>query len=179
LKMAGELSDSAPAELRGFAAVAPCFDLAACVNALGESRNFIYEKHFVRRLKHRMRRKARLFPGFYSLDGMHRIRSVRDFDEIITARYCGFKGADDYYARSSAMHVLAAIRRPTLLLTAQDDPFVPFSTFSSDAIGQNPNFQLVTPRHGGHCAFISQECGSGRFWAENQIVEFCEQHSSL
>ena len=179
LKMAGEWSDSAPAELRGFAAVAPCFDLAACVNALCEPRNFIYEKHFVRRLKHRMRRKARLFPGIYSLDDMHRIRSVRDFDEFITAPHCGFAGADDYYARSSAMHVLAAIRRPTLLLTAQDDPFVPFSTFASDAIRENPNFQLVAPLHGGHCAFISQDRGERRFWAEARVVEFCKQHSAL
>ena len=146
LKMAGELGESAPEELRGIVAVAPCLDLAACADALGEPRNFVYNRHFVWKLKARMRRKARMFAGLYSLDGMGRIGSVRDFDETITARFCGFEGADDYYARSSAMHVLAAIRRPTLILTAQDDPFVPFSTFEREAIRENPNIRLVAPR---------------------------------
>jgi len=178
LKMAGEFGSSAPPELCGFVAVAPCFDLAACVEALGQPRNFHYERHFVRRLKGRMRRKARLFPKIYALDQMSRIRTVRDFDEIITARFCGFAGADDYYARSSAMHVLESIRRPTLILTAQDDPFVPFSTFERDAIRGNPNIQLVAPHHGGHCGFISQEEGAERFWSEALIVEFCAKHSA-
>ena len=179
LKMAGEFGDSAPPELRGFVAVAPCFDLAACVEALSEPRNFHYERHFVRGLKGRMRRKARLFPRVYSLDELGRVRTVRDFDELITARFCGFESADDYYARSSAMHVLEAISRPTLILTAQDDPFVPFSTFERDAIRGNPNIQLVAPRHGGHCGFISQEEGAERFWSEARIVEFCKRESKL
>ena len=68
LKMAGEFGSKAPEELRGIAAVNPCFDLAACVDALGEARNFVYSRHFVRKLKRRMRRKAQLFGGIYSLD---------------------------------------------------------------------------------------------------------------
>lgn len=178
LKMAGELGESAPEELRGIVAVAPCLDLAACADALGEARNFVYNRHFVWKLKARMRRKARMFAGLYSFDGMGRIGSVRDFDETITARFCGFEGADDYYARSSAMHVLAAIRRPTLILAAQDDPFVPFSTFEREAIRENPNIRLVAPEHGGHCGFISEEGGEEQFWSEARIVEFCEEHSA-
>jgi predicted alpha/beta-fold hydrolase len=175
LKMAGEFGDAAPKELRGIVAVAPCFDLAACADALGQTRNFVYNAHFVRRLKTRMRRKARMFAGIYSTDGLDRIGSVRDFDEMITARFCGFAGADDYYAKSSAMHVLAAIWVPTLILTAQDDPFVPYSTFEREAIRQNPNIRLVAPLHGGHCAFISQEGGEERFWSEARVVEFCKE----
>src|SRR3984885_8458706 len=156
LKMAGEFGEAGPKELRGIVAVAPCFDLAACVDALGEARNFVYSQHFVRRLKGRMRRKARMFGGIYSLEALGRVHSVRDFDEIITARYCGFAGADDYYARSSAVGVLEKIRVPTLILTAQDDPFVPFATFECEAIRANPCIRLEAPEHGGHCAFISE-----------------------
>ncbi len=76
------------------------------------------------------------------------------------------------------MHVLAAIRRPTLILTAQDDPFVPFSTFEREAIRENPNIRLVAPLHGGHCGFISEEGGEERFWSEARIVEFCKEHSA-
>lgn len=177
LKMAGEFGDAAPPEICGFAAVAPAASLAACADALDEPQNFIYERHFVTRLKRRMRYKARLFPDIYPIDGMANIRSVRMFDEVITARFCGFKDADDYYARSSALRVAAAIRRPTLILAAKDDPFIPFATFADPAIRDNPNITFVAAEHGGHCAFISQEGGDARFWAENQIVAFCKSQS--
>lgn len=179
LKMAGECGAEAPKELRGVVAVNPCFDLAACVDALGEGRNFVYSRHFVRRLKERMRRKAQLFTDVYSLEALGRVHSVRDFDEMITARYCGFAGADDYYARSSAMHVLGAICVPTLILTAQDDPFVPFSTFECEAIRANACIRLVAPEYGGHCAFISDEGGEERFWSERQVVDFCKELTEI
>jgi uncharacterized protein len=183
LKMAGEFGDAAPPELRGIAGVAPAFDLGRCAAALAEPRNFLYERHFVRRLKRRMRHKARLYPERYAAaalnGGMRGIRSVREFDGAITARFCGFQSADDYYARSSAARVVAAIRRPTLILTAQDDPFVPFSTFERSDLRENPNIRLVTPRYGGHCGFISQESGDERFWCEARIVEFCREHSNV
>jgi hypothetical protein len=183
LKMAGDFGNSAPGQLRGIVAINPALDLAACADALGEIRNFIYNRHFVRRLKRRMQYKAALFPNIYMTDGtaksLRRVRSVREFDEKITALFCGFAGADDYYERSSAMRVVAAIRKPTLILTAQDDPFVPFSSFSMAAIRENPNVRLVAPQHGGHCAFISQEDGPERFWAEARLVAFCQENSSL
>jgi len=181
LKMAGELQDSAPAELRGIVAVAPCLDLAACSDALSERRNFLFNRHFVQSLKRRMRDKAKRYPDVYAkngaMAGLKRVGTVRQFDEVITARFCGFEGADDYYARSSAMHFLQAIRVPTLVLAAQDDPFVPFRIFQRAVVGKNPIIQLVAPPHGGHCAFISQESGNERFWSEARIVEFSEQQA--
>jgi len=177
LKMAGEFGDKAPAGLRGVAAVCPSIDLAACADAVGERRNFIYEWHFVANLKQRMRRKARLFPDRYPLDGINRVRSVREFDDVITARFCGFRDADDYYARSSARRVLAAIHIPTLILTAQDDPMVPYAPFLDPALQSNPNIAVIASRHGGHCAFLARDSGEERFWAEARIVEFCQQQS--
>ena len=179
LKMAGEFGGSPPPEVRGVVAVCPALDLAACADALGEPANFIYERHFVARLKRRMRYKARLFPERYPINGMRTIRSVRDFDDVITARFCGFRDADDYYERSSALRVVAEICIPTLILTAKDDPFIPFCSFSNEAIGENPNVTLIATEHGGHCAFISHEPGDARFWAEAQIVKFCDQGAGI
>lgn len=178
LKMAGEFGDAAPLEIRAFVAVAPALDLGACANALGARSNFLYQHHFVTRLKRHMRLKARLFPERYSLDGMHNIRTVRDFDDVITARFCGFENADDYYARASALRVVAKIRRPTLVVTAKDDPFIPFASFGDRAIRDNPNVTLVATEHGGHCAYISRE-RDNRFWAETQIVQYCLHNSKL
>ncbi|HEX9345080.1 MAG TPA: hypothetical protein VF900_04100, partial [Candidatus Acidoferrum sp.] len=70
----------------------------------------------------------------------------------------------------------AQIRVPMLLITAQDDPFVPYGSLLTAKINQNPAIQFVAPQHGGHCAFISKHSGSERFWAEQRIVEFCESH---
>lgn len=178
LKMAGELGENAPPEIRGFVAVAPALDLAACANALGAPSNFLYEHHFVTRLKQHMRFKARFFPERYPIDGMRNVGSVRDFDDVITARFCGFTDADDYYERSSAMRVISNIKHPTLILTAKDDPFIPFASFANPAIRENPIITLVATEYGGHCAFISSE-REDRFWVEGQIVEYCLDKSKL
>jgi len=177
LKMAGELSAAVPRQLRGVAAVCPCIDLALCADAVGLPQNFLYQWHFVKNLKARMRRKAKLFPGQYDLGRMARVRTLREFDHVITAAYCGFAGASDYYARSSALRVLSEIRVPAFILTAQDDPFVPFISFSDPALMNNPHIVLNAPKKGGHCAFIAGESGEQRFWGEAKIVEFFRQIS--
>ena len=174
LKMAGEFGNTAPAGLEGFVAIAPSLDLAGCAAALETPSNFLYERHFVRRLKRRIRHKARLYPERYQIDEMRNIRSVRAFDDVITARYCGFRDAADYYGQSSAARVIANIRRPTLIITAQNDPVVPFIAFRSPSIRENPCIMVLAPRHGGHCAFISRDKGDERFWSEARIVEFCQ-----
>jgi predicted alpha/beta-fold hydrolase len=183
LKMAGEYAGAAPEQVRGFVGVAPSFVLAACADALEERRNFIYERYFVRRLKQRMRRKAELFPERYAArvgnGALRAIGSVREFDEMITAPCSGFAGAEDYYAQASAINVLGAIARPTLILTAMDDPFVPYATFERREVRENPNIRLVATEHGGHCAFIGRESGEERFWCEGRIVEFCSQNLAM
>jgi predicted alpha/beta-fold hydrolase len=181
LKMAGEFGDAAPRELRAIVAIAPALDLAACADALTQPQNFLYNRHFVRSLKKHMRYKSSLYPDLFPLEfsAFRRIRTVRDFDDVVTARFCGFQDAADYYKRSSASNLLSAIRCPTLILTAQDDPFVPFRPFQNSAIQENPHITLIAPPHGGHCAFISEQRGADRFWAEARIVEFCQDKSSM
>ncbi len=179
LKMAGELADRAPAQLRGVCGVNPGIDLAACADAIALPQNFLYEWNFLHGLKRRMRSKARLFPGRYSLDGLGRVRTLREFDDAFTAPSFGYRDADDYYHKASALRVVAAIRVPTLILTAQDDPFVSFGAFRDPGVAGNPQITLVAPPRGGHCAFISRNAGDERFWAEARVVEFCQQHSAL
>jgi len=179
LKMAGELGDRTPPQLRGVCAVCPAIDLAACAQELERGSNFFYQQHFVRSLKQRMRRKAALFPSTYDVNGLANVRTVREFDEVITAPYCGFRDAADYYARSSANQFLSAIRVPTLILTAQDDPFIRFDTFQNAGLHSNPQITLVAPREGGHCGFISRNPGEERYWAEARVIEFCTRHTSL
>lgn len=177
MKMAGETGADPPAELRGVVAICPSLNLASCADAVAAPRNLIYQWHFVKRLKNRMRYKASLYPDLYVVDGMDGIRSVREFDDAITAKYCGFESADDYYTKSSAGRVAPAIRVPTLVLISQDDPMIPIEPFREPTLLGNPNVQVLETRYGGHCAFISRAGGHDRFWVEAKIVEFCSQRT--
>jgi predicted alpha/beta-fold hydrolase len=172
LKMAGELAGAVPRQLRAVAGVCPCVDLGVCADAVGLPRNLIYQEHFVRSLKNRMRRKAQLFPAKFDLAPMEHVRTLREFDDVVTAKYCGFRDATDYYAQSSALRAAAMIRVPTLIVTAQDDPFVPFGSFSDAPLATNAHIRVIAPEHGGHCAFISRHAGFARFWAESCLMEF-------
>lgn len=175
LKLAGELGDAAPAQLVGVCAVSPAMDLAVCAEALERRSNLAYEWNFVRNLKGRIRRKAAAFPGAFSLEPLRRIWTVRQFDEAYTAPHHGFRDAADYYYRASALRVVDRIRVPTLILTAQDDPFVPLSTFRDPAVTANPHITVVITPHGGHCGYIEQgdEEYDG-YWAEREIVRFID-----
>jgi predicted alpha/beta-fold hydrolase len=177
LKMAGELGAARPRELAGVLAVSPALDLAACVEALSQPENWLYQWHFVRHLKSRMRRKAKLFPGQFELNGMGRVRTVREFDEAITAPHCGYRDASDYYERASALRCAERIAVPTLIVTAKDDPVVPFSSFRAPELARNPWIEILATERGGHCSFISRFAGPERFWAEAQALEFCLAHA--
>jgi predicted alpha/beta-fold hydrolase len=182
LKMAGELGDAAPDQFLGVVAIAPALDLASCADALERRENFIYQNHFVKRLKRHMRYKASLYPEMYPIDKMRsfaEVKTVRAFDDAITARFCGFRSADDYYETCSALRVISGIRRPTLIITSKNDPFVPYEPFEDPAIRDNPFITCIATDHGGHCAFISSSAGDERFWAEARLVEFCKSKSLL
>jgi len=176
-KMAGEISAAVPKALRGVCAVCPALDLAACADALERRENFFYQHHFVTGLMSRFARKQKLFPDRYKLNSLPPIRTVRQFDDVITAPHFGYRDAQDYYDHVGAKRVAAEVRVPMLMITAQDDPFVPYTAFAAAKISQNPAIRFVAPEHGGHCGFISKHSGSERFWAEQRIVDFCEAHS--
>jgi predicted alpha/beta-fold hydrolase len=177
LKLAGELGTEAPPELTAVCAVSPTMDLDVCVQALERRSNLAYEWNFVRNLKARMRRKAAAFPGDYSLDALGRVWTVRQFDEVYTAPHHGFRDAGDYYHRASAMRVIDRIRVPALILTAEDDPFVPPGPFSDPAVADNPHVAVAITAHGGHCAFVERANGEyDGYWAEREIVRFATAH---
>jgi len=177
LKMAGELGAAAPRELRGVCGVCPTLDLAACVDAIERPENWLYQLRFVRDLKSRMRRKAKLFPGQFELNGLSRVRTLREFDDAITAPCSGYRGAADYYERASAMRVAHRIAVPTLIVTSKDDPVVPFESFGGPEIAGNPKIRVTATELGGHCAFISRTSGAERYWAEARVLEFCIAHA--
>lgn len=178
LKMAGEAGDTVPA-LRGVIGVCPVIDPELCVRALERPINRLYEHHFVSRLKRRLAKKARLYPTRYSTVPLGRITRLREIDHAYTAPDAGYQNAEEYYDGAGARHVIGRIRIPTLILSSQDDPFVPVSIFSTAAVRDNPWVQVWSPEHGGHCGFIqTTQPGEDRHWAESRIVRLITRQES-
>lgn len=175
----------APPQFRAVAACCPALDLAASADELHTPANRLYEAYFLWALRRRMRQKARLFPGHFDLNRLKGLRSLREFDDKVTAYYCGFTGAVDYYDRASAAHVVGRISVPTLILHAANDPFILITPETRRKIQANPHITFVETEDGGHCAFIGARSKNGRagasrsavshddgFWAETEIVNF-------
>ncbi len=170
LKLAGESAGRLP--LLAVATVCPAVDLAAGADALHEPANRVYEMHFLRRLMQRYHRKAALFPAIYQTAGIGPVRSIREFDDKIVARYCGFRDASDYYYRAASARVIDRIAVPTVVLTAQDDPFIRLFPETRARLLANRHIAFVEPSHGGHCAFLGRGAGDDVHWAEAAVVRY-------
>jgi uncharacterized protein len=172
LKAAGEWGTTGPREFAAVAAVCPSLDLAASADALHTPLNRLYEIYFLRKLQSRMRAKARCFPGKYDLSRMRGVKSLREFDDKVTAFYCGFEGASDYYARAAASNVIDKISVPTFILHARNDPFIRILPETRRKIAQNPNITFIETPDGGHCSFIGQRDGYDGHFAEKAVIGF-------
>jgi predicted alpha/beta-fold hydrolase len=175
LKTAGEWGSKAPSEFCAVAAVCPAVDLAASADALHAPINRLYEQYFLWKLKARMRAKAKCFLGKYDLSRLRGLKSLRDFDDKVTAFYCGFEGASDYYARAAAANVVDKISVPAYILYAKNDPFIRILPKTRQKIASNPNITFVESEDGGHCSFVGERDEYDGHFAEREVVEFFQQ----
>jgi predicted alpha/beta-fold hydrolase len=175
LKLAGEWGREGPAQFRAVVAVCPAVDLAASADALHDGPNRIYEQYFLLQLRRRLRTKARLFPKDFDVSRLRGVNTLREFDDKVTAFYCGFEGASDYYARSAAANVVDRIAMPTLILHAANDPFIRILPETRKKIRANPKITYLETEDGGHCSFLADRDGYDGYWAERQVVEFLRQ----
>jgi uncharacterized protein len=172
LKLAGELGETNL--LAGVCAVSTPIDLAASVKTLDKLSNLLYARRFLSRLRDRVRRKNKLAPHLYSTEGIDSVKSIWEFDDRFTAPLFGFGTAANYYATQSAANYLEAIRIPTLVVAAKDDPLVPFSVYGHGAFRNNPALTLLAVEHGGHLGFLSRR--RPRFWIDRIGLDWIEQH---
>ncbi len=179
LKFLGEQGKRGPGYIKGAAVMSPPLDLAAGVRRMEEPQNWIYRRYFVRKLIDRMRRKTRLFPHLGNMERIARIRTIREFDDVVTAPHFGFGNADNYYRLASAGPLVKEICVPTLILQSQDDPLIPFESFHNFLIKENPSVRLVATRYGGHTGFMAARPASkddlDEYWGECRIVQFLSE----
>ena len=172
LKAAGEWGAKGPEESRAVAAVCPAMDLGVSADALHLPSNRIYEEYFMLKLRARFRAKVKLFPDHFDVGRLQGVSSLRLFDDRVTAYYCGFMGAADYYDRASATNTIEQVAVPGFILHAQSDPFVKITPPTRERIESNSNLLYVETEDGGHCSFLASPNGYDGRWAEQQVVEF-------
>ncbi len=158
LKWLGERDeDEVPASVQGAVAVSVPFDLARGCQYLSRGFSHVYERFFLRSLIAKARQKLSQHPDLFDAAALDRVRTLWDFDDVVTAPVHGFRDALDYYTQSSSIRYLSRVRIPTLLLSATDDPFLPPEVLEDvRAIAErNPALELEFVRRGGHVGFVS------------------------
>jgi len=172
LRAAGE-KDTHQRFLKGVAAVSPTIDPLHSIQALEQGKNWMYDRFLVQKLKRRVRRQISFWNREPSPHRRFRFRTLRKFIEEYSVREWKYRNTNEFYQEMKVSQILETIHVPTLLLLAQDDPLVPFSSVSKHRLAQNPFLTFLTPPHGGHCSFIQMpQKEEDAFWAENRILEF-------
>ncbi len=178
LKYLGETGGNGSSPVVAAAAISVPFDLVAGTRALESGRmGRIYTGYFLRSLREKALAKRRLLESALDLERVLAARTLREFDDAATAPLHGFPDAWTYYREASSARYLEAIRVPTLLLQAADDPFLPEEALPLEAVRRNPRLVEGFQRRGGHVGFV--ETGRGRraaFWAESEAARYLAIH---
>jgi uncharacterized protein len=171
LKYLGEQGDKInPLVKKAVAVSTPCH-LESCTAEMDKKSNQFYLKIFLRSLCKKVQGKAKIRPGEIDDKNHDQIKTFKDFDDRYTAPNHGFKDALDYYRINSSKQFIPKIRIPTLLINAQDDPFLSSECYPKKEAKENPHFFLEAPRYGGHLGFIAFN-SQREYWHESRIIEF-------
>lgn len=171
IKYLGEMGTAIPRELsRAVTISVPC-DLYACIKALSSGINRIYLNHFLVTLKEKMTRKTKLFPDLLKGINISGIRDLIDFDNHFTAPLNGFRDAWHYYAECSCKKGIGEIRIPSLILNAQNDPFLHPRCFPIEECRKSDHVFFESPYDGGHQGFMKKHV-IGTYWSEERVIDF-------
>jgi predicted alpha/beta-fold hydrolase len=170
-KWLGELGDEAVPIVQRAAVLCAPLDLMAAGEALGRGFGRVYSRNFLATLKASSLERLERHPGLYDAARVRAARSLRDFDNVVTAPLHGFRDTDDYWTRASAKPYLGGIRVPTLILNARDDPFLPAAALPrADEV--SPAVTLEYPEHGGHVGFVSGPFPGNIEWLATRVLAF-------
>lgn len=173
LKYLGEQGTALPKQLKKAVVFSVPLDLAGSSRKIGLRENRIYERRFLKSLKQKIQHKEKLQPGTLTLQPLEQISTLWEFDDRYTAPLHGFKNAEDYYARCSSIHFLYEIKIPTLILNAQNDPFLSPECYPAALLKEHPYVQFEAPSEGGHVGFSQ----SGElYYSEKRALEFVFGH---
>ncbi|MGD2153747.1 MAG: hydrolase [Gemmatimonadales bacterium] len=173
LKWLGEEGEQVADDVAAAAAISTPYDLTATAEKMSRGIGRLYTHFFLRTLKKKALHKAEQYPDILDAAAIRRARNWRQYDDAATAPLHGFRDAADYWQRSSSIHFLDRIRRPVLLLSARDDPFIPETTLPREAVERSPWLHAEFTERGGHAGFVAGALPwQPVYWAERRAVEF-------
>ncbi|MGF7217103.1 hypothetical protein GGR92_003276 [Spirosoma lacussanchae] len=175
LKYLGEQSTALNPVVKRAVVFSVPLDLMGSARRLEQWDSLVYNYRFNRTLKRKVLQKAALMPGVFPTDAVTRARSIREFDNLFTAPQNGFRDVTDYYTRSSSLQYVPAIRIPTLIVNAKNDPFLSPECFPEALARELPTVWMEFPEAGGHCGFPPRQGGiNGTYWSEKRAVAFLQ-----
>lgn len=182
LKYLGEQGDRISPRIRAAAAVSVPYDLGRAADYIDRGFARVYQQSFLKSLKAKAMAKIVSFPDIAVPETIESIRTIRDFDNMVTAPIHGFENADDYYRKSSSLGWIDRVRVPTLLLSAVDDPFLPPQVL--DEVGslakQNPSLRVEFSESGGHVGFVAGKSPfHARYYMERRVGDFLARQLDL
>ncbi len=160
---------SIPANLRAIVAFSVPCDLYRSEQKIDRLINRVYAQKFLHKLKNKVRKLEICHPGIFDVNALDGITSIQAFSENFTAPFSGFNSLDDFYAASSCLNSLKRICIPTLVVNAQNDPFLSDSCYPIDLAKTSNNIFLDMPKRGGHSAF---PISSTQSWMPNRLEKF-------
>lgn len=170
----GSRADTLDPRIRASVAFSVPCDLKSGASQLAKARNYLYMKQFLVSLHMKIKLKMEQMPGAINDDDYGRIRDFKSFDDRYTAPLHGFRDAEDYWEKCSSSRFLSAIRVPTLIVNALDDPFLAGACYPIEQATDSRYVHLEMPNHGGHVGFV-QFNEDGTYWSENRAAEFLER----
>jgi len=164
-----QIYDVSP-KVKSIVAMSVPADLSASSQKIISRQNFLYDKRFRITLLEKVVEKHKRFPGEVPIKDLKKVKSVWDFDEYFTGPLHGFDGAEDYYAKCNCKQFLHQASIPTLIITAQDDPFLTKESMVYEIAREVNNLHFLAPKFGGHVGFTT--FGSNYYWNENKTLQF-------
>ncbi len=147
-------------------AVSVPLQLDRAVDALGYGFSRVYQWYLVKQLTASVSKKFCKRSAPFDLSAVKKVKTLRQFDDIVTAPLHGFNDADHYYAVSSSKQYLKTIAIPTLVIHAIDDPFLPPEVIPAEReLSDAVEFELSS--HGGHVGFV----GGPWPWRADYVLE--------
>ncbi|MEZ0539697.1 YheT family hydrolase [Fibrella arboris] len=175
LKYLGERGSSINPAIKRAVAISVPLDLMTTADRLEAWDSMVYNRRFQKTLKEKVKLKTGTLPEAIRATDLSRIRSLREFDDLITAPLHGFAGVTDYYTRNSSLLFLPKITVPTLVLNAQNDPFLSPECFPTALAKELTCVWMEFPKQGGHCGFPSASGLQAPNYAEERVLQFLTQ----
>ena len=161
-----------PANLKAIATFSVPCDLRPSEQQIDRWINRVYAKEFLTKLKKKVYKLEAQHPGIFDLNTLEDIKSVQAFSANFTAPFSGFNTVDDFYLAGSCLNSLPKLAVPTLLVNAQNDPFLSNSSYPFELANELDHLFLEIPKSGGHTAFPITRTIS---WMPSRVEKFLRE----